>query len=136
QRADHIARRKCIYEQLYPQTRHGGDRRSEAAGSNPQLEDLKKNSFAEETAEKTGRSRQSVERDARRGNAVEPDIMAELVNTPFDTGVYLDKLAKLPPEQQREKFDRDMAAGHEVDKSTTPNKTATPNKMPEPSDDA
>ena len=70
QRADHTARRKAIYETLYPETQHGANA-SDAinqrwGNTSPQVEDSYRPSFTESTAEATGRSRQAVERDAQR----------------------------------------------------------------------
>lgn len=68
QRAKLIAMRKAAYEGVHPETKHGGVRR----GSSPKVEDLK--SFAAETAAKSSRSRQSVERDAARAKRLGVDL--------------------------------------------------------------
>jgi hypothetical protein len=69
-------RRKLAYEGLHPETRHGGDRRSKTAVSSPQLEDLK--SFTDDTGEKTGQSRETVQRDAARGMKISEQALAAL----------------------------------------------------------
>jgi len=91
---------------LRPETRRGGDRKSEAAKSSRQLDDLiggevgpagavdgdglagEKSSgqlghliqdrFTKDTAEKTGRSEATIQRAARRGEAIAPDVLREI----------------------------------------------------------
>jgi hypothetical protein len=64
ERAAHMAERKRIYEVKYPETVHGGDRRSSR-----QVGDLKADRFTSDTAKKTGQSERKVQRDAQRGDA-------------------------------------------------------------------
>jgi len=52
-----IARRKEIYLELHPETKKGGDRKSEDAKSKRQNDALK--SFASDTAAKTGKSKRT-----------------------------------------------------------------------------
>jgi ParB family transcriptional regulator, chromosome partitioning protein len=91
-----VARRKAIYERLHPETAHGGDRRS-----SPQIEDLNRApKFTDDTAAKTGKSRQTVERAARRGRELGPDTLERITGTTLDKGVELDALVKLSPEER------------------------------------
>jgi hypothetical protein len=69
ERASLLARRKELWEQKYPETRHGGCRRR----SSPQIEDLKPKSFAADTAERTGMSRQTVERATKVGSTYDEE---------------------------------------------------------------
>ena len=103
ERAMHVGRRKELYEKLHPQTKHGGDRKSAKARSSPQVED----SFAKHTAKKTGRSRQSVERDAARASKV--TVLADIAGTSLDQGDEIDALAKLPTDEQRKLAERAKA---------------------------
>ena len=89
------ARRKEIYEALHPETRHGGDRKSN------QVDNLSTRSFAEETAGATGRDARSVRRDASRGEALGEDL-EDIAGTSLDKGVELDALAKLPEGERKE----------------------------------
>lgn len=72
--------RKAIYEELHPETRHGGDRKSD------QVADLATRSFAEETASVTGKDERSVRRDAERGEKVIQEVLDIISGTKLDTG--------------------------------------------------
>jgi N6-adenosine-specific RNA methylase IME4 len=93
EQALHHARRKKLYEALYPQTRHGGDR-----SSSRQNGDLKR--FTRDTASKSGKSERSIQRDVARAKRV--DVLKEIVGTSLDKGDEIDALAKLPESEQRE----------------------------------
>lgn len=106
ERAIAIARRKSIYETLHPETAHGGNRKSSR-----QIGDLKEDDeageevadrFTEATAESTGRSERSVQRDAHRGEAVGSDTLQRVIGTALDKGEEIDALAKLSPERREE----------------------------------
>jgi hypothetical protein len=135
-----IVRRKALYEELHPETRHGGDRKSGAAKSSHQVEDLigdrsadtamdgdaaageeeRKSSgqvgrliadrFTKDTAEKTGRSERSVQRAAHRGEAIAPDVLRAIQGTRLDTGSYQDRIARLDHDEQRKTVQEDLAA--------------------------
>lgn len=95
--ATHLARRKAIYLERFPQTAHGGDRRS----STRQLDDLKPASFAQNTAVSTGVSERTVQRKAALGEKLAP-VAAELKDTPIaDNQAELQQFAALPPEQAK-----------------------------------
>ena len=93
EQALHHARRKKLYEALYPQTKHGGDR-----SSSRQNGDLKR--FTRDTASKTGKSERSIQRNVARAKRV--DVLKEIVGTSLDKGDEIDALAKLPESEQRE----------------------------------
>lgn len=59
ERAEHLKRRKEIYEAKYPETKHGGDRRSEEAKSR-RNDFVLIPSFAEDTAAKLGVSPRKI----------------------------------------------------------------------------
>jgi ParB family chromosome partitioning protein len=103
------ARRKEAYEALHPETKHGGDRKSD------QVDNLSTRSFAEETATATGKDERTVRRDAERGQKLIPEVLALIKGTKLDTGVYLDKLKKLPPNEQVAAAKRDLAASKRAD---------------------
>ncbi len=87
ERGLHTARRKELYEAKHPETKQGGDRKSKR-----QIGGLK-NAFAKNTAEKTGKSRRTVERDAARGKL---DGISDAIGTSLDKGDEVDALIKLP----------------------------------------
>lgn len=100
QAAYHTAKRKEVYEALYPETKRGvagGKARQGSASDNL--------SFAEQTAETTGRDKRTIHRDAARGEAL-GDALKDISGTPLDKGVELDALAKLDPEQRAEVIDK------------------------------
>ena len=82
------ARRKEIYEAMHPETRNGGDRKSEKARSDQN----DKLSFCSDTAAKTGVTAKTVEREAARGAALAEDLPA-IIGTSLDSGVEQDALA-------------------------------------------
>jgi ParB family chromosome partitioning protein len=98
--AEHLAARKLIYEQLHPETRHGGDRKSERIKKrDPSLDPA---SFADDTGAKTGMS-PTVIRDAIRViNGIDPAVRDEIRGMPEIAGVKvaLEALARLPPDEQ------------------------------------
>ncbi len=69
---DAIAKRKRIYEHLYPDTKKGGDRKSEKIkGQESSLD-----SFVEDTARKTGKSKSSIKDAVRRSEKSSPTLQA------------------------------------------------------------
>jgi ParB family chromosome partitioning protein len=112
-----IARRKQIYEQLHPETAHGGNRKSSR-----QFGDLKPKRFTKATAAETGRSERSVQRLVTRAEKIEPTDLKRIVGTSLDTGSELDALAELSAAQQKRLIDL-AASGAEV--SARPASTIT-----------
>ena len=104
QQAEAMENRKAIYEQLHPESKHGGDRKSSTAKkSNGQVGHLKDKpaSFAEDTAKKTGKS----ERTVRRFVGVARNIPKELRPTLRKSSIAdkqweLEKLGRLPEKEQ------------------------------------
>ena len=102
-RAKQTARRKAIYLELHPETAHGGDRKSD------QVDNLSTRSFADETAAITGADARTVRRDAERGEKVIDEVLDMIRGTKLDTGTYLDKIKRLPPNEQVTAAKRDLA---------------------------
>lgn len=88
-------RRKTIYQEINPETRRGGDRRSSKAQSGSL-----KNSFAKETSMATGRSITAVNRAVARGESIAENALEAVQGTLLETGQFLDRLAKVPVGQQ------------------------------------
>lgn len=99
-RARQTARRKAIYEELYPEAAHG-----KATKESGQVV----HSFAEATATLTGVDARTVRRDAERGEKVIDEVMKLIRGTSLDTGSYLDKIKNLPPNEQVKAATRDLA---------------------------
>lgn len=98
ERALHVARRKELYERLHPKTRQGkapgagrGKRRSEES----QIE-----TFVSDAARRTGKSRATIARDAKRGKDIDADLLGDVVGTSLDKGDEMDALAKLDRQEQ------------------------------------
>lgn len=111
-RANQTARRKAIYLQLHPETAAGI---SQAAGMNAAQgrssgqvgHDVQRFDIA--TAKATGQSERAVRRDAERGEKIIPEALNLIKGTKHDTGVYLDKIKKLSPNDQVAAVKRDLA---------------------------
>ena len=116
ERAIAISRRKAVYEALHPEAAHGGSRKSSRQLGDliePDRGDDGAERFTKTTADATGKSERSVQRDAQRGDEIGTDALAKVVNTSLDKGEELDALAKLQPEH-RERLIARAAAGEDV----------------------
>jgi hypothetical protein len=96
--ADHLARRKELW----------GKREIQVAQADPPEKSVRYKSppkqekgFAADTAEKTGMSKATINRALSRAEAIPGDIRAIIKGTKLDTGVYLDSLKGMDPEDQR-----------------------------------
>lgn len=114
-RARFVKRRKDAYEALYPQTRHGGDRKSDQVANLATRSETAR--FTSDTAAKTGLSERAVQRDAERGEKVIPEAMDMVRGTKLDTGAYLDKLKRLTPNDQVTAVKRDLVEPRPVSTS-------------------
>lgn len=95
-RAAHLAERKRIYEELYPETKGG------AAGGIARWYANDKLSFASDAAEKLGVSERDVQRSVARYTKIAPDVRLRIALTWIaDKGAELDALARLDPAEQR-----------------------------------
>jgi len=98
ERAEHLSARKGWYEAKHPETRRGGDRRSEAARSNGN--DFV--SFGADTSQKTGRSERAVQQDVQIAQSIPEDIRDAIRDTPLaESKTDLLAIARLPEEAQR-----------------------------------
>lgn len=90
-----LARRKDIYEGLHPETRQGGDRKSEDYKSSGQVGRLIPPTFASDASGKTGESERTIRRRTSLGERLE--MFADLIRgTPLeDNQSELQALAKL-----------------------------------------
>lgn len=96
ERAEQTARRKELYLLLHPETGHGR--------ASPAKQD-KLSSFDRDQADKTGIDARTVRRDARRGERIAPEVMAQVkADASLNKGTVLDELAKAPREEQTAKL--------------------------------
>jgi hypothetical protein len=100
QEAAALARRKQIYQLLYPAVGHGGDRKS-----NRQNGDLKSKAkqkrFTKVTSEATGKPERSIQRAVRRGTRIGSKNLERIVKSSLDKPSELDALAALSaPERE------------------------------------
>jgi len=105
-RAAQTARRKAIYEALHPETRHGGNLAGDGVAkfATPGTQ-----RFSADTAKATGQSERVVQLHAERGEKVIGEVLEMIRGTKLDTGTYLDKLKKLPPNEQVAAARRDLS---------------------------
>jgi hypothetical protein len=101
-RARQTIRRQEIYEALHPEAKAGAIRARAANESMGRVvgDNLSPTTFAEATAAAIGKDPRSVQRDAERGRMVIDEALELIRGTALDTGVYLDKIKKLPPNEQ------------------------------------
>jgi ParB-like chromosome segregation protein Spo0J len=118
ERARATGRRKLIYEKLHPETAHGGDRASRKVCDLPDSEEGER--FTKATAKVVGRSERAVQLDAERGENIAPDVIDKIRGTHLDTGVYLDSLKKIGPNEQRNKVLRDLAKPRSAKRAAAP----------------
>lgn len=97
-----LLRRKEIYETLHPETRHGGDRKSnEIKTTKCRFENVK--SFVQDTADKLGVVPRTVERQIQTAKNLAPEAKAIIrdTNTKLSKKAAM-KLSRLDSEQQKE----------------------------------
>ena len=95
-----LLRRKEIYESLHPETKNGGDRKSEKIRSAKCTSDFAK-SFVDDTAEKLGVAPSTVRREIQTAKNLIPKVK-EIIKGAKVTKSDALKLSRLPPEQQAE----------------------------------
>jgi hypothetical protein len=110
ERADHIGRRKAIYERANPTTKHGAA--PGKAGGGKKAKGTKLGSFAAATAKATGQSKTKIKRDAHRAKVLDR-LLDKINGTSLDKGAELDALCRLPEEEQEELVAR-AVAGEQV----------------------
>jgi ParB family transcriptional regulator, chromosome partitioning protein len=98
QRAKLVSKRKAAYEATHPETKNGATGRGR--GKVRQVGGPNRESFAKDTAAKSGKSERSIERDATRGKALGGDL-DRIARTSLDKGAELDALAAMPKPERR-----------------------------------
>lgn len=97
-----LLRRKEIYEMLHPETKHGGDRRSEEIKTSKcRFENTK--SFVQDTAEKLGVGKRTVERQIQTAKNLTPEAKEIIKNSNAKISKRAAlELSQLEPGQQKE----------------------------------
>lgn len=70
--------------------------------------------FERETAKTLNRAERTAQRVIHRGNSIDRNVLNEIKGTVLDNASYLDKIAKLELEKQKEKVDRDLRKETEI----------------------
>jgi ParB family chromosome partitioning protein len=86
--------RKAAYLEKHPETKHGaiGNGREKSC----QHDNSTPSRFTADTAKKTGQSEATVQRDARRGKLIAPEVLNAVSRTKLDKGAVLDRIAREP----------------------------------------
>lgn len=97
-----LLRRKRIYEELHPETKHGGDRKSQKIKiANCNLDSAK--SFVQDTADKTGVNPATISRYLQAAKNMTADAKAILKDSNAEiTQQTALQLSRLQPEEQKE----------------------------------
>ncbi|MEO5346511.1 MAG: ParB/RepB/Spo0J family partition protein [Magnetococcus sp. YQC-9] len=99
ERAEHLAERKSLYEMKHPQTKQG------TAGASKRWEENANeiNSFASDTAQKTGATERNIQKAVRRANNISQEIRDAIrdVASIADNSLELDALASLEEPDQK-----------------------------------
>ena len=104
--ADHLARRKKLWAVRETQVAQPAPPEKPVGNKSPPKQ---KKGFAAETAGATGLSKATINRAVSRGEAIPDDVLGQIKGTKLDTGVYLDSLKGMEPEDQRAKVTVDLA---------------------------
>lgn len=90
-----LKKRKEIYEKLHPETKNGGDRKSDKS----ERENRVLKTFSEDTAEKLGQSQRTIQESIQRADKFSEEIEEQIVELGITKTEGTD-LARFEPEQQ------------------------------------
>lgn len=93
-----MLRRKQIYEELYPETKQGGDRKSEEIRS--RIPSFEKPSFVADTSEKTGRSETVIKEELQIAKNLEPEEKKVIREADLPKTDAI-QLARMPQEERK-----------------------------------
>lgn len=96
-RAVFLAERKSVYERLHPDTKKGGDRRSQEYKDETKAQSLRFGAFTSEAAEKCGLSKRTIQDAIALADALSPEVRKALSGTDLARNAkQLKELAKQP----------------------------------------
>ena len=78
--------------------------------------------FSADTAAATGMSERSIQRAAERGEKISEEALELIRGTELDTGVFLDEIKDLPPEDQLERVTTELGRAEIVNLRAPPRK--------------
>ncbi|MDD3525288.1 MAG: DNA methyltransferase [Candidatus Cloacimonetes bacterium] len=115
ERADHLARRKEIYEELHPETKvgqYGGGRGGVGTKCKTETEII---SFSDDTAAKTGVTPRTIRQEVQISKKIAPEVKEAIRNTPLaNSKTDLLEIARSPVEKQKS-FVHEVVARGETD---------------------
>ncbi len=107
ERGEQLEERKAIYEELYPETRvgqFGGWHNNKTTRLENEINSV--SSFTEDTAEKTGQSRRTIEQEIQIARDIAPEVKDKIRDTELaDRKTDLLRLSRMEPEQQEKIVD-------------------------------
>jgi len=111
-RGNHMARRKEIYEEIYPETKPG----QYGHKGNIIIEKPEKvvSTFSEDTAKKVGVSESVIKQELQISNNISPEIKEQIKERDISKTEAL-KLARIEPEKQKEVMQRASEAKKSID---------------------
>jgi len=108
ERGEWLLERKRIYEELHPETRvgqFGGWHNNKTTRLENEINSV--SSFTEDTAEKTGQSRRTIEQEIQISKNISPEVKDKIRDTELaDRKTDLLMLARMEPEQQEQIVDK------------------------------
>ncbi len=118
ERGEQLEERKAIYEELYPETKRGGLPGAPGGGKQAKSEII--SSFAEDTADKTGQSRRTIEQEIQIARDITPEVKDKIRDTELaDRKTDLLLLSRLEPEKQSQIADSVVSGEFKDVKSAT-----------------
>lgn len=126
-----LLKRKKIYERLHPETKNGGDRKSEEIRTRRARSDLHK-SFVSDTADKLGVAKRTIEENLQLAKDLTPQTKKIIQNANEKVKKKdMLRLSRLPPERQEEAAQQLVSGNRQaVDSCQPPPAPQTPDTSP------
>ena len=106
ERGEWLLERKIIYEELFPETRYDSSERMSSVRHGEDISACQP-AFTEDTAEKTGQSRRTIEQEIQIARDITPEVKDKIRDTELaDRKTDLLRLARMEPNQQEQIVDK------------------------------